>query len=509
MIVNTTLVSSPNITLAKSIFKKQDSSLKIALPVRIKGLHPIKTLGTAANSINDLIFEHLLDIDHQGNFKSSLAVKWTISKNKLIYTFHLRQNVNFHNGEKFTADNVYYSINLIRDFYLENKKQNNPAWNSFKNTFQNISEIKIIDAHQIQIILKKPNINFLADNISNLPILLNNEKEKIFNIGTGPYKVENINPLSIILKKNPGYYLELPYLDNIEFKFYSNFAKAWASIMKGDADLILFLPQDKYEIMKKDPTFKTFSITAPTYSAILFNLSHPLFSNVEIRQAINYAINKEKMIKIANKGYGNVCTGPFLPGSLSYNENLKPYKYYPEKAIKIFSKYGYKIKNNVMMKNNKPLEITLLINKPYSSLKNIAAILHQQFQEIGIKLILKQHTKKALPQDFELFLTTANITRNNLITRLIGLMQQCNPKKDDRVINKVIKLSRQAAETYTPTIQNQLLQEIHKHFYENQIFCFLFNPEVFFAVRDNYQNIDNFFTPFMPTYYLAYWRYNK
>ena len=201
-------------------------------------INPILTTQSVSASLQDLIFNQLIRLNAKGEIEPDLAQSWEISDDGLIYTFHLRKGVKFHDGVECTAEDVKFTFDKIID----------PQINSpFRPPFQLVKEFKAIDKYTFEVVLNKPSTPFIYNLIR--PIapkhLLENRdlKNTAFNfqpIGTGPFKFKSWSKDDqIILEYNPDYYEGRPYLDRIIVKTYSDSRQLWSALMRQEVDLVM------------------------------------------------------------------------------------------------------------------------------------------------------------------------------------------------------------------------------------------------------------------------------
>ena len=188
----------------------------IAVPTaEISNLDPYMSGGWANRQAKENVFEPLIALDSKGNLDGRVASSWVISNNGKEYTFNIRKNIYFHNGNKLTAKDVKYSLDRAR-----NPKTGARSWK----ILQKIDNIEIINDYQIKLYFSKADNLFLRQ-IYNYTMIIpadDNINHKRNPIGSGPFKLVEFNSEHLLLEKFKNYYIEgLPYLDTLEFKFVS------------------------------------------------------------------------------------------------------------------------------------------------------------------------------------------------------------------------------------------------------------------------------------------------
>ncbi len=352
-------------------------------------INPILTTGTISVLLSEIIFDGLIRFDEDLEPRPHLASTWEVLDGGLILRFNLRRGVFFHDGIELTAGDVKFTIDKIKD----------PRYKGgFFYAFQDVKEVVARDRYTIDIILKRPNTSFINNlYVGILPRHLLEKEDLLktdFNyhpIGTGPFKFARWSVEEIILEANKGYFLGRPYLDRIAVKVYKSQEASWAGLMKGETDYFSFLTPENYNILKDIPDIKTYSYLKPLYYMIAFNLKNEIFKDKIVRQALNYAIDKERIIKEVLKEEGVVSNGPIYPGSWAYDKEISSYPYNPKRAIELLKAAGWidHDGDHILDKGGKNFEFTLYINEGDNLKERAALIIQEQLLDIGIKTRVK------------------------------------------------------------------------------------------------------------------------
>ena len=359
-------------------------------------INPILTIGTISSFLAEIIFDGLIRFDEDLEAKPNLASSWEVLDNGLRWVFHLRRGVLFHDGKELTAEDVRFTLRKLKD-----PKTRSP----FSYTLQDLNRVIIKDRYTIEVILSRPNVSFINGlSVGIIPKHLLDKEDLLstdFNrhpIGTGPFRFVTWSDREIALEANKGHFLGRPYLDRIIVKIYPNQEAAWAGMMKGETDSFPYLNTENFHIIKKVPDLETYSYLKPLYYMISFNLKIDIFKDRRVRQALNFAIDKEGIIKEVLKGEGAVSKGPIYPSSLAYDKDLSPYKYDPKRALNLLMKAGWidHDNNHIIDKGGKGLEFTLHINDGDSLKEKAAMIIQDQLLDIGIRMMIKRFPASSL-----------------------------------------------------------------------------------------------------------------
>ena len=286
------------------------------------------------------------------------AKSWHVSADGKTYTVEMRPDVKFPDGTPATARDVKYSLERVI-----NPKTASPA-QSFYDSLEGyqaasegksdtVSGIEVVNNHVIRFHLHNPDATFphiLALNFSSIVRKKDIEKYgKDFAhrpIGTGPFYVEAYNPGELISWKRNKHYFnrKLPYLDAIDFKLGVDQLTAFFQLIRGENDLLGDgIPGSQLALVKSRPDYKKLMNVGQLLetSYITLNTQLPPFDNVDVRRAVNMAINKDHIVRVIN-GRGKPTNQILPPGMLGYDHSYKGYPYDPERARKLLQKAGYR-----------------------------------------------------------------------------------------------------------------------------------------------------------------------
>ena len=285
-------------------------------------------------------YEPLVWRDDDMNLIPWLAESWS-RPNATTYEFRLRKGVKFHNGEDFDAESVKYTIESIFD--PDNKWVNG----QFPWYISHIESVEIKDKYTVLLHLSRPSSGVLYNLsvISMLPPKAGAEAAEKFSItpiGTGPYIiVEYVSNSHMVIEAFDGYWGEKPKIKKITFRILPEDATRIAALESGEADLITYLPTDAIERVEANPNLKMLTTQEGRIQFVGLQAERPPFDDVRVRQALNYAIDKESLNRDFFAGYGEIATGPMHDSVLCFNDELEPFPYDPAKAKELLSQAGY------------------------------------------------------------------------------------------------------------------------------------------------------------------------
>jgi len=358
------------------------STLNLSISSNPSRINPILATDSASSEIANWIFNGLFKYDKNGKIVCDLAKSYQFTDETTLIV-KLKQNVKWHDGAKFTAQDVLFTYNTILS-----PKVFTPQSDSFKK----VKSLEIIDDFTIKIKYKEP--YFKALNIwmgGILPYhILKDEKDIMrskFNknpIGTGSYKLKTFKISSDIkLEAFDDYFEGRAKIDQILYKFLPDPTTAFLMLKQNMLDIGGLTPiqvdRQIDEKFKKD--YKIIEKPSFGYTYMGFNLKKEKFKNKKIREALSLALDRKQMVDILFFGHGKVCNGPFLPGTFAYNEDAPKAVQNIKKAKQLLKELGYD--------ENHPFEFELVTNANNSIRVNAAQIMQYQLQKVGVKMSIR------------------------------------------------------------------------------------------------------------------------
>jgi oligopeptide transport system substrate-binding protein len=328
-------------------------------------LDPAFVTDTYGGAVVRQIFDGLVQFDANLKPVPALAEFWEASRDGLTWTFTLRRGVTFHHGREVTAHDVVYSFTRL----LELAKPP-PATEFFRlirgaKAFMQgktrvVQGLKALDRYTLQIVLEEPVAPFLAVlGLYHTAVVPREEVEKPGErfsrapVGTGPFKFVRWEAnQELVLEAHDQYYEGRPFLDAIVFKIVvgGKFEEEFAEFLRGNLEETI-IPSGKTDEVGADPRYQKYHrvrIPALNLLYIGFNTQTKPFDDRRVRQAFNYAVDKEALVReIAPSGHmlypraSLPATGALPPGMLGYDPNLQGYSYAPATAKRLLAEAGY------------------------------------------------------------------------------------------------------------------------------------------------------------------------
>jgi len=347
----------------------------IAVGSNFTSLDPYDANDTLSQAVAKSFYQGLFGFDKNIKLVNVLAESYTVSKDGLVYTIKLHPGVKFSDGTDFNAAAV--KVNLDR---ASNPDSHLKRYNLFKN----IDKTEVVDANTVKITLKTPFSAFInnlahpsAVMISPAALAKYGKDIGFHPVGTGPYVLEQWNQTDFVkVKKFDGYWKKgEPKLDTITFRPVVDNNTRAAMLQTGEADFAFPVPYEQAALLEKNSKLDLVAAPSILHRYISFNVTQKPFDNLKVRQAINYAINKDALIKVAFAGYAVPSEGP-LPQGIEYAAKFKPWPYDPAKAKELLKEAGYP----------NGFTTTLWSSHNSSTAQKVIQFAQQQLAQVGIKV---------------------------------------------------------------------------------------------------------------------------
>ena len=333
--------------------------------------------------INILLFNGLTAHDGGNQVVSGLAKDWTFDEDTCTYTFRLEENVKWHDGEPFTAEDVKFTIEAIMD--PENGSENAP-------NFEDVEEISILDEHTISFRLSAPNVAFLDYmTMAILPKhLLEGEdmqSSAFFRapVGTGPYKLAGWDEgQAITLERNADYFKGAARIEKIVFKIVPDDNAKALQMQSGELTLAHLTPKDTENFLGKEG-YDVYEMKTSDYRGILFNFQNPYWTeNRDLIPAVCCAIDRQAILDAVVLGRGVTAYGP-LQRNIYNNEDVERYDYDPGRARNILEDAGCVMgENGFYERNGEEIGFVISVMSGEQDRIDIAQAAAQQLREVGI-----------------------------------------------------------------------------------------------------------------------------
>lgn len=376
--------------------------VRTTMPSEPDHLDPYLSAAADTEAVMNNVFEGLMRFDEDGQILPQLAADYSISDDGLTYTFDIRRDVTFHNGDAMTLEDVIYSYEKLAGL---NGAQ------PLSSKFSNVTSITKVDEDTLSFTLSQPTASFLSTLIE--PVVpADYENQASAPVGTGPFAFNTYIPgQKIVLDRNENYYDEgrMPSIDQIEFNIMTDENSILMALKSGTLDIAQVLSMS-VPAVEKDFTISSYPQNMVQLFAL--NLDVKPFDDIRVRQAINYAVDKDLIINGVVGGYGSKLYTNASPvmnywyNDLSQND---PYPYNPEEAKRLLAEAGYP----------NGFETTVKVPANYQTHIDTAQVVADMLSKVGITLNIELI-------EWGQWLETV-YTGGNYETTIIGLAGKLDP----------------------------------------------------------------------------------
>ncbi|MDR1740591.1 MAG: ABC transporter substrate-binding protein [Synergistaceae bacterium] len=365
-----------------------EKSIVIGLGSDALFLDPHHQDETITNALTSHLYDGLLRNNTEGKPVASLATSWELADDQKTWTFHLRPGVKFSDGSPFSAEDVKFNVERIRD-------------TTTKSAVNGIDRVEVVDDNTVKIITKTP-YAVLLDNLARIRLVskayverVGNDEANLKPVGTGPYRcVEWVKEDHITLVPNEHYWGTPPAIKNVRFRPITNAATRTAALLTGEVDFIEDVPVRDIERVERNKGTTVVShpgarliylhIDANRSPTPAIDLPTNPMTDVRVRQAMSLGIDRELIVKVALNGSGYPTGELVLPGKRGYLDGLPVPPCDPEKAKALLKDAGWE--KGFKVKLDAP-------NGRYPNDAQVAQAIASQLAKIGITIDLMLHPK--------------------------------------------------------------------------------------------------------------------
>ncbi|WP_216865956.1 ABC transporter substrate-binding protein [Streptomyces bathyalis] len=347
---------------------KDGSGVVAAIAGEPDQLDPHRTSSYFSFEVLENTFDTLVEPDENLTMRPALAERWKVSKDRLTWTFTLREGITWQDGSKFGADDVVYSYRRIIDEKLGN------AWR-----FEGIEHISAPDDSTVVLELDKPIYNLLSRIGGHKGLAIVNKKNvesgkiKTHPVGTGPFSVDDYNPgESVRLKANSRWWGGTPEIPSLTFRFIPEPTTAVADLEAGEVNWTDNIPPQQVERVSQNQDLKLDTAVGNDYWYLATNQKREPFGDPRVRRAIAYGIDRKAIVQATQ--YGNATVNQLaIPKTNPWHTAYSPYSHNPRRAAKLLAAAGVR-----------DLKIDMLVTKEYPETVTAGQVIASQLEKIGV-----------------------------------------------------------------------------------------------------------------------------
>jgi peptide/nickel transport system substrate-binding protein len=482
--------------------EERGDALVVAASADVRNLVPILAADSASAGVCSFIFNGLVKYDKNIEIVPDLAQSWEILQDGRVIVFHLRQDVLWHDGHPFSAEDVAFTYEKLIDPDVRTP---------YSEDFKMIESLEVLDPYTVKVTYRKLFSPALASwGMWIMPKHLL-EKEDLnatgfsrHPIGTGPYRFLRWRSQERIdLVYNPAYFEGRPFIDRYVVRVIPDETTTFLELSTEGVDETELSPLQFRRLT--DTTFfrthyRKFSYPSFGYTYLGYNLAHSLFKDPRVRRALNLAVDKNELIKIVLLGLGRVCTGPFVPESWAWNPEVTPEPYNPPQARRLLAQAGWQDTDGDgwLDKAGQVFRFTIITNQGNPQRKTAAEIIQRRLAQIGIQVKIKIVEWSAFLSEF--------IEKRHFEAILLGWSLGRDPdcfdiwhssKTREGEFNfigysnpEVDRLLEEARQTFDRAKRQACYFRIHQILYEEQPYMFLYIPDALPIIHARIRNVE-------------------
>lgn len=402
-----------NYEVAQEKEKVLSNTLRIGL-MEFDNMNPILSNNKNVQDISRLIFDPLFTLTQDFELEPALATEWS-KLDDTTYLIKLRENVKWQDGSNFDVTDVIFTIDMLK------KAENHSV---YAYNVEDITRIEKIDEYTIKITLREK-VPYFEYNLI-FPIVSSKyfdeknfklESKNLKPVGTGLYYISDISNTNILLKRSvTGWNTQKTKLESIDVVLYNSLSGAINGFKAGEIDLFT-TSNRKIEEYFKNTAHHAQTYINRKYDYLVLNTKSAILENVEVRKAINSAIDKEKMIKeVYNQQY-RISNFPLDFGSFAYSKDNATIAYDENVAKRLLMDAGWKYSAKKWRKTiryrYRTIELSILVRKDNGNLVKVANKLKEQLEKVGMKITVnsvdaKQYNARIKKKNYDLVLVSSN-----------------------------------------------------------------------------------------------------
>lgn len=455
-------------------FAADKSDIVVAVDADVDTLHPTDFSTTVELGVLNQIYDTLLYYSPDGTKdpEPRIAESYEISDDGLDYTFHLRDDVTFHDGTPVTADDVVFSIELYKASEYQGSQ------------ISMLSSVEATDEHTVVCHLDAPYSPFLqgicSPMIASKAYYESSEDDFVNNpIGTGPYKfVSRAKGSNIKLEANEDYYRGAPEIKEVTFEAIPDSSTKAIALQTGEVNFAEIDSATKPQL-EANPAITIAEVPTSAFSYIAMNTEKEPFNDVKVRQAINYAIDRDNLVAVCYDGEAEVNSNICAKERFGYSDDQFQYTYDPEKAKELLAEAGIET----------PYDLgEILVAEKYS---NLATVIQNDLKAVGLDVTISVKEFNSYISDLQngsYGITALNMTLEGDTQTLemaftsdyIGIAN--NARYSDEEMDKLFEQARTETDNDK---RAEIFNEIFTKAQDEAIYAVMCNPMTLYAYNSD------------------------
>ena len=424
------------------------------------------------------VYEALVKRDSEGKYQPSLAESWVVGEDARRWIFNLRSGVKFHNGETLRAKDVVATLGRVLDPAIGGAFGTQGVYISYLGT----AEISTLDDLKVQIVTEEPMADLL-DLVVAMPISPESELDKLPHeyVGSGPYKIVEQNDNRTILAAHNDYWGKEPAHKKIHWLAERDSVKRVDALLRGEADVASGIGIQGKERITKDGGAGVHELESGLCIIFMLNSQKGPCKDLRVRQALNYALDVDKIIDEVKNGAATPLNGYLTPHHFGYNPETPVYPHDPQKARSLLADAGYSD------------GLSLVFDIPSvmpNEAPELTRMMVQQYKEVGISVEVREHEDR--PAYAEMVReknihdaccfdssprSTYRVLREKIQSTLEGPWWQ---GYESQQVNTLIE---RAQATVSDIERQKIYQQIYSIIRDEAPWIFLYSPKNYWGVR--------------------------
>jgi len=470
------------------------------------------TAGTTFDASSRAMFNQLVEFEHgTTTIIPGLAESWEVSDDGLVYTFQLRQGVSFHSNEDFTPTRDFNADDVVYSFERQ-WKEDNPFHDLSGGSYEYfqamgmpdlLEAVEKVDDYTVRFVLSQPEAPFIANMAMDFASILSAEhaqammdagtpdKIDLEPVGTGPFQLVAYQKDAVIRYRGfEDYWRGAPEIENLIFSITPDASVRYAKLRAGECHVMPYPNPADIEQMRAEEGITVMEQEGLNVGYLGFNTEKAPFDNVQVRQALNMAVNKQAIIDAVFQGAGAIAKNPLPPTIWSYNEDVEDYPYDPDAARELLAEAGYP--------DGFSTDIWAMpVQRPYNpNARRMAEVIQADWAEVGVDAEIVtyewgeylERTRLGEHQSLLLGWTGDNGDPDNFLYVLLGCAAAQDSTNRARWCHEPFEdLVVQAKRTTDRAERTRLYEEAQVVFKEQAPWITIAHSVVFMPMRDEVQ----------------------